>query len=70
MVQRAGFVGAFIGPGLTALTRGAVPSAVLLKTFMPYSFLLLAVLTGYAIQRLSWNQRHVRLASGARLFGD
>ena len=47
VVQTAGFVGAFIGPGLAGLIGGAVSPALILSTVVPYSIFLLVVMTGY-----------------------
>jgi MFS family permease len=47
VVQTAGFIGAFIGPGLAGLIGGAVSSALLLTTVVPYAIFLLVILTRY-----------------------
>jgi MFS family permease len=47
VVQTAGFVGAFIGPGLAGLIGGAVTSALLLTTVVPYAIFLLVIMAGY-----------------------
>jgi len=47
VVQTAGFIGAFIGPGLAGLIGGAVSSALLLTTVVPYAIFLLIILTRF-----------------------
>jgi MFS transporter, ACS family, hexuronate transporter len=47
VVQTAGFVGAFIGPGLAGLIGGAVSSALILATVVPYAAFLSIIATGY-----------------------
>lgn len=47
LVQTAGFIGAFIGPGLAGLIGGAVSSALILATVVPYTVFLLVIATGY-----------------------
>jgi len=47
VVQTAGFVGAFIGPGLAGLIGGAVSSALILATVVPYAVFFVVIMTGY-----------------------
>ncbi|HEV2390141.1 MAG TPA: MFS transporter [Nitrososphaerales archaeon] len=47
VVQTAGFIGAFLGPGLAGLIGGAVSSALILATVVPYTVFLAVVVTGY-----------------------
>lgn len=47
LVQTAGFMGAFIGPGLAGLIGGAVSSALILATVVPYAIFFLVIVTGY-----------------------
>lgn len=47
VVQTAGFVGAFLGPGVAGLLGGAVSSALILSTVVPYSVFLVIVMTAY-----------------------
>jgi MFS family permease len=47
VVQTAGFIGAFIGPGLAGLIGGAVSSALILTTVVPYAIFLFVILTRY-----------------------
>ena len=47
VVQTAGFVGAFIGPGLAGLIGGAVSSALILSTVVPYAVFLVVIAAGY-----------------------
>ena len=47
VVQTAGFVGAFIGPGLAGLIGGAVSSALILTTVVPYAVFLGIIMTRY-----------------------
>jgi len=47
VVQTAGFVGAFIGPGLAGLIGGAVSSALVLATVVPYAVFFVVIMTWY-----------------------
>jgi len=47
VVQTAGFVGAFIGPGLAGIIGGAVSSALILATVVPYAVFFCIVAAGY-----------------------
>lgn len=47
VVQTAGFIGAFIGPGLAGLIGGAVSSALILATVVPYAVFFVVIMTGY-----------------------
>src|SRR5271155_5888694 len=47
LVQTAGFIGAFIGPGLAGLIGGAVSSALILATVVPYVVFFSVILTSY-----------------------
>jgi|GEM_PF-2749266 len=47
VVQTAGFIGAFLGPGLAGLIGGAVSSALILATVLPYAVFLVVIMTGY-----------------------
>jgi MFS family permease len=47
VVQTAGFIGAFIGPGLAGLVGGAVSSALILTTVVPYAIFLFVIVTMY-----------------------
>ncbi len=47
VVQTAGFIGAFLGPGLAGLIGGAVSSALILATVIPYAVFLVVIMTGY-----------------------
>ncbi|MDA4115039.1 MAG: MFS transporter [Thaumarchaeota archaeon] len=47
VVQTAGFVGAFIGPGLAGLIGGAVSSALILATVVPYALFFAIIVAGY-----------------------
>ena len=47
VVQTAGFVGAFIGPGLAGLIGGAVSSALILATVVPYAVFFCIIAAGY-----------------------
>jgi MFS family permease len=47
LVQTAGFIGAFIGPGLAGIIGGAVSSALILATVVPYTVFFLVILTRY-----------------------
>lgn len=47
VVQTAGFIGAFIGPGLAGLIGGAVSLALILATVVPYTVFLAVIATGY-----------------------
>lgn len=48
VVQTAGFVGAFLGPGFAGLIGGAVSSALILSTVVPYSVFLVIVMVAYS----------------------
>jgi MFS family permease len=47
VVQTAGFIGAFIGPGLAGLIGGAVSSALVLATVVSYAVFFVVIMTGY-----------------------
>ena len=47
VVQTAGFIGAFIGPALAGFIGGAVSSALILSTVVPYVVFLLVITTMY-----------------------
>lgn len=47
VVQTAGFIGAFLGPGLAGLIGGAVSFALILATVVPYVVFLVVILSGY-----------------------
>jgi len=47
VVQTAGFIGAFIGPGLAGLIGGAVSSALILATVVPYVVFFVVIMTRY-----------------------
>ena len=47
VVQTAGFIGALVGPGLAGLIGGAVSSALILATVVPYALYLVVILTMY-----------------------
>jgi len=47
VVQTAGFIGAFIGPGLAGLIGGAVSAALILATVVPYAVFFVVITAGY-----------------------
>jgi MFS transporter, ACS family, hexuronate transporter len=47
VVQTAGFVGAFVGPGLAGLIGGATSSSLFLATVVPYVLFFLVIMAAY-----------------------
>jgi MFS family permease len=47
VVQTAGFIGAFLGPGVAGMIGGAVSSALILSTIVPYAFFLAVIASSY-----------------------
>lgn len=47
LVQTSGFVGAFLGPAIAGLIGGAVSSALILSTVLPYAVFLTIILASY-----------------------